>query len=80
MIHSKLHFNNKGFIKIDLGISKGRKRLIKGNIKDQDWKRQKRKVIKKMILLAAIGSNNSNICSSPLKNCLNRGRDFKKLL
>ena len=42
MIPLDLHFNNKGFIKILLGISKGRK---KGDLreykKQQDWKREK---------------------------------------
>ena len=43
MIPLNLHFNNKGFIKIDLGISKGRKRLIKGNIKKIKTGRDKKK-------------------------------------
>ena len=48
MIPLDLHFNNKGFIKILLGISKGRK---KGDLreykKQQDWKREKAKLEKK---------------------------------
>ena len=48
MIPLDLHFNNKGFIKILLGISKGRK---KGDIreykKQQDWKREKARLEKK---------------------------------
>ena len=48
MIPLDLHFNNKGFIKILLGISKGRK---KGDLreykKQQDWKREKARVEKK---------------------------------
>ena len=48
MIPLDLHFNNKGFIKILLGISKGRK---KGDLreykKQQDWKREKARLEKK---------------------------------
>ena len=48
MIPLDLHFNNKGFIKILLGISKGRK---KGDLreykKQQDWKREKGRLEKK---------------------------------
>ena len=33
IIPLNIHFNSKGFVKIDLGISKGRKKLIKENIK-----------------------------------------------
>ena len=48
MIPLDLHFNNKGFIKILLGISKGRK---KGDLreykKQQDWKREKARMEKK---------------------------------
>ena len=48
MIPLDLHFNIKGFIKILLGISKGRK---KGDIreykKQQDWKREKARLEKK---------------------------------
>ena len=48
MIPLDLHFNNKGFIKIILGISKGRK---KGDLreykKQQDWKREKARLEKK---------------------------------
>ena len=48
MIPLNLHFNNKGFIKIDLGISKGRKKADKREYKkDQDWKRQKERLLKK---------------------------------
>ena len=43
MIPLNLHFNNKGLLKIDLGISKGRKKADKREYKkDQDWKRQKK--------------------------------------
>ena len=48
MIPLDLHYNNKGFIKILLGISKGRK---KGDLreykKQQDWKREKARLEKK---------------------------------
>tara|TARA_B100001057_G_C22771984_1_gene920000 strand:+ start:950 stop:1417 length:468 start_codon:yes stop_codon:yes gene_type:complete len=44
-----LHFNSKGFIKIDLGISKGRKKFDKREYKkDQDWKREKERLLKKL--------------------------------
>jgi len=44
-----LHFNSKGFIKIDLGISKGRKKSDKREYKkDQDWKREKERLLKKL--------------------------------
>ena len=53
-----------------LGISKGRKNKISENIrKKQDWKREKRKIGKNMILIA-IGSNlNSDLFGTPRKNC-----------
>ena len=48
MVPLDLHFNDKGFIKILLGISKGRK---KGDLreykKQQDWKREKARLEKK---------------------------------
>ena len=68
IIPLNIHFNSKGFVKIDLGISKGRKKADKREYKkDQDWKREKRKVVKKMILIA-LGSNlNSELYGSPLK-------------
>ena len=70
MIPLDLHFNNKGFIKILLGISKGRK---KGDLreykKQQDWKREKARMEKKMILIA-LGSNlKSETYGDPIKNC-----------
>ena len=44
MIPLNMHFNKKGFVKIDLGISKGRKkRLIKGNIKKTKIGKDKKK-------------------------------------
>ena len=40
-----LHFNNKGFIKVLLGISKGRKKQdLREYKKKQDWKRDKQKL------------------------------------
>ena len=42
MIPLDLHYNKKGFIKILLGISKGRKKIDKREYKKkQDWKREK---------------------------------------
>lgn len=42
MIPLDLHYNKKGFIKILLGISKGRKKSDKREYKkEQDWKREK---------------------------------------
>ena len=47
MIPLNMHFNKKGFVKIDLGISKGRKKVDKREYKkDQDWKRQKQRITK----------------------------------
>ena len=48
MIPLNMHFNKKVFIKIDLGISKGRKKVDKREYKkDQEWKRQKERLLKK---------------------------------
>ena len=48
MIPLDLHFNNKGFIKILLGISKGRKKSdLREYKKQQDWKREKARLEKK---------------------------------
>ena len=48
IIPLNIHFNNKGFIKVDLGISKGRKKVDKREYKkDQDWKREKERLLKK---------------------------------
>ena len=48
MIPLNLHFNKKGFVKIDLGISQGRKKVDKREYKkDQDWKREKQRLLKK---------------------------------
>ena len=48
MIPLDLHFNNKGFIKILLGISKGRKKAdLREYKKQQDWKREKGRLEKK---------------------------------
>ena len=43
-----LHYNEKGFIKVLLGISKGRKKSDKREYKkQQDWKREKARLEKK---------------------------------
>ena len=48
MIPLDLHFNKKGFIKILLGISKGRKKEdLREYKKQQDWKREKARLEKK---------------------------------
>ena len=48
MVPLDLHFNNKGFIKILLGISKGRKKSdLREYKKQQDWKRDKARLEKK---------------------------------
>ncbi len=48
MIPLDLHFNNKGFIKILLGISKGRKKAdLREYKKKQDWKKEKGRLEKK---------------------------------
>ena len=48
MIPLDLHFNKKGFIKILLGISKGRKQGdLREYKKQQDWKREKARLEKK---------------------------------
>ena len=48
LIPLDLHFNKKGFIKVLLGISKGRKKSDKREYKkQQDWKREKARLEKK---------------------------------
>ena len=48
MVPLDLHFNDKGFIKILLGISKGRKKSdLREYKKQQDWKREKARLEKK---------------------------------
>ncbi len=48
LIPLNIHYNNKGFAKIDLGISKGRKKEDKREYKkEQDWKREKDRLISK---------------------------------
>ena len=45
MIPLNLHFNNKGFLKVDLSISKGRKKAdLREYKKQQDWKKEKLKL------------------------------------
>ena len=47
MIPLDLHFNKKGFVKILLGISKGRKKQdLREYKKQQDWKKEKAKLEK----------------------------------
>ena len=42
-----LHFNKKGMIKVDIGVSRGRKKSdLRDYKKDQDWKRQKQRITK----------------------------------
>ncbi len=48
LIPLDLHFNAKGFIKVLLGISKGRKKQdLREYKKQQDWKREKSRLEKK---------------------------------
>jgi len=48
MVPLDLHFNQKGFIKVLLGISKGRKKSdLREYKKQQDWKREKSRLEKK---------------------------------
>ena len=43
-----IHFNFKGFAKVQLGISKGRKKVdLREYKKQQDWKRTKERIFKK---------------------------------
>ena len=45
MIPLDLHFNNKVFIKVDLAISKGRKKAdLREYKKQQDWKKEKQRI------------------------------------
>tara|TARA_B100000029_G_scaffold85917_1_gene76281 strand:- start:326 stop:775 length:450 start_codon:yes stop_codon:yes gene_type:complete len=45
MIPLNLHFNNKGFLKVELSISKGRKKAdLREYKKQQDWKKEKLKL------------------------------------
>ena len=45
MIPLNLHFNSKGFLKVDLSISKGRKKAdLREYKKQQDWKKEKQKL------------------------------------
>ncbi len=48
MVPIDLHYNKKGFIKVLLGISKGRKKSdLREYKKQQDWKREKARLEKK---------------------------------
>ncbi len=45
MIPLNLHFNNKGFLKVELSISRGRKKAdLREYKKQQDWKKEKQKL------------------------------------
>ena len=48
LIPLNIHYNSKGFAKIQIGISKGRKKEDKREYKkEQDWKREKDRIIAK---------------------------------
>ena len=48
LIPLNIHYNKKGFAKVDLGLSKGRKKEDKREYKkEQDWKREKDRLISK---------------------------------
>ncbi len=48
LIPLNIHYNNKGFAKVDIGLSKGRKKEDKREYKkEQDWKREKDRIISK---------------------------------
>ena len=50
LIPLNIHYNKKGFAKVDIGISKGRKKEDKREYKkEQDWKREKDRIISKNI-------------------------------
>ena len=45
MVPLDLHFNKKGFLKVLLAISKGRKKAdLREYKKQQDWKKEKQKL------------------------------------
>ena len=45
LVPLNLHFNNKGFLKVELSISKGRKKAdLREYKKQQDWKKEKQKL------------------------------------
>lgn len=46
LIPLNIHYNNKGFAKIELGLSKGRKKEDKREYKkNQDWKKKRSKIL-----------------------------------
>ncbi len=48
LVPINIHYNSKGFAKVQIGISKGRKKEDKRQYKkEQDWKREKSKIFKK---------------------------------
>ena len=49
LIPLKLHYNKKGFLKVDLGISRGRKKQdLREYKKQQDWKKEKSELTKRI--------------------------------
>ena len=45
LVPLNLHFNNKGFLKVELSISKGRKKAdLREYKKQQDWKKEKQRL------------------------------------
>ena len=47
LIPTKMYFNKKGFVKISIGVGKGRKIYDKREIKKtRDWERQKSRILK----------------------------------
>ena len=47
LVPLNIHYNSKGFAKVQIGISKGRKKEDKRQYKkEQDWKREKSKIFK----------------------------------
>ena len=48
LVPLNIHYNSKGFAKVQIGISKGRKKEDKRQYKkEQDWKREKSRIFKK---------------------------------
>ena len=47
LVPLNIHYNSNGFAKVQIGISKGRKKEDKRQYKkEQDWKREKSKIFK----------------------------------
>ena len=48
LVPLNIHYNSKGFAKLDLGLSKGRRKEDKREYKkEQDWKREKDRLVSK---------------------------------